>query len=147
VCLVFGAAALAQIGTQAMRSTSRTTAGLVAMTVGPVLAAASMTTATLTFFLVGAAVAGAGAGLLFKSAISSVAAMAAAESRGEALAGIFTIAYLGLTVPVVGIGVAMDHVAATTAVDWYFAVVVTLLAATTVLIVTTERAHSSPPVA
>jgi len=84
--------------------------------------------------------------VLFKSAISSVASMAAPASRGEALAGIFTIAYLGLTVPVVAMGVALDHTTTTTAIDWYVATVIALLAATTALIVTTHRARSEQPV-
>ena len=139
VCLVFGAAAASQIGTEPIRPAPRTAAGIAATTAGLIFAAVSMATVNLALFLLGAAIAGAGAGVLFKSAISSVAAMAAPASRGEALAGIFTIAYLGLTVPVVAMGVALDYAPATTAMDWYVATVIAGLAATTALIVTTHR--------
>jgi MFS family permease len=139
VFLVFGAAAASQIGTEPIHPAPRAAAGIAATTLGLAFAAASIQTVNLALFLAGATIAGAGGGVLFKSAISSVASMAAPATRGEALAGVFTIAYLGLTVPVVGMGVALDYAVTTTAIDGYAGLVITLLAATTVLMIVTRR--------
>lgn len=55
--------------------------------------------ASLPLFLIGGGVAGAGIGVLFRAALGTVTAVADGERRGEALAGIFLIAYAGMTVP------------------------------------------------
>ncbi len=68
-----------------------------------------------------------GAGMLFKSAVGAVAAAAPAGERGEALAGLFPIAYLGLVVPVLGLGVATLWMPATTATLWFTAVLLAAL--------------------
>jgi hypothetical protein len=88
-----------------------------------------MQTASLPLFLIGGAVAGAGAGILFKSAVGTIAAGAPAHQRGESLAGLFLIAYLGLVGPVLGLGLAGQHVAATTSMLWFTGLLLTLLGA------------------
>ena len=72
-------------------------------------------------------IAGAGSGLLFKAAVGTVAASAAPAVRGEALAGLFLIGYLGLVGPVLGLGVATRYVTATTAMFWFTALLLILL--------------------
>jgi MFS family permease len=61
---------------------------------------------SLSLFLVGGAVTGVGAGLLFKATLSTVVELAPAENRAEALAGFFLASYIGLSLPVIGLGVA-----------------------------------------
>ncbi len=65
---------------------------------------------SLPLFLLGGAVAGAAVGLIFKGAMSSAAALAAPGARGEAAAGIFLAAYIGLTIPVVLVGIATQFI-------------------------------------
>jgi MFS family permease len=60
---------------------------------------------SLALFLLGGAVMGAGAGGLFKGAVVTVVAIAEADHRAEALAGLFLAAYIGLAVPVIGLGI------------------------------------------
>jgi MFS family permease len=86
-------------------------------------------TASLALFLVGGAVAGGGAGMLFKAAVGAVAEMAAPEVRGEALAGLFLIGYFGLIGPALGLGIATRYLPATTAMLWSSGIVPALLAA------------------
>ena len=50
--------------------------------------------------------AGAGAGAAFRGMIATVLAITPPGTRGEGLAGLFLGAYVGLAVPVVGLGVA-----------------------------------------
>ncbi|MEU4690454.1 MFS transporter [Actinoplanes sp. NPDC023714] len=60
-------------------------------------------------FLAGGLLTGAGAGAAFKASVTTAATLAAPEARGEALAGLFLIGYLGLAVPVLGLGLAAQH--------------------------------------
>jgi MFS family permease len=134
VFLVFGAAAVSQAATDWVWPGIRSATGLVAEAVGLAIVAAGMGTANLAVFLVGGAVAGAGGGVLFKSAVGSVAAMASPALRGEALAGLFLFSYAGMIVAAVGMGIAVEFIAATTAMYWFTAVILALLAAISMLL-------------
>src|SRR5204862_265148 len=83
-------------------------------------------------FLLAGVLAGAGAGVLFKSAVGHVAATAAPAQRGEALAGLFLASYLGLALLPVGLGVASLFMSLGNATTWFTAVVLALLAAVAV---------------
>ena len=67
---------------------------------------------SLGVFLVGDLVVGVGVGLMFKGAIATVAEVSSEEHRAEVLAGLFLAAYLGLAVPVIGLG-ALTLIAST----------------------------------
>jgi hypothetical protein len=62
---------------------------------------------SLPAFIIAGVVAGAGVGLLFRAAILVAGSLAAPERRGEVLAAIFLIAYVGLALPVLLVGVAL----------------------------------------
>jgi MFS family permease len=79
---------------------------------GLALTAAAMWSRSLAMFVLGGVIAGAGAGLVFKGSLTVAASTAPAGSRAEVLAGFFLGAYVGLSVPVVGLGVATQYVAA-----------------------------------
>jgi len=108
--MVFGAAAVAQILTARWRPALLYTAGLVALAIGLVVVVAAILSATLWLLVAGGIVAGAGAGISFKGAVASVIELAPASARGETLAGLFLIAYLGISVPVVLLGVTLEYV-------------------------------------
>jgi MFS family permease len=125
--LVFGAGVTAQAVTGGLSMRRRSAVGLIAQAGGVLVLAAGMQVTSLGLFLAGGVIAGAGSGLLFKSAVGTVAAAAAPAVRGEALAGLFLIGYLGLVGPVLGLGVATRFVAATTAVLWFSGLLLILL--------------------
>ncbi|MFI1003299.1 MFS transporter [Streptomyces galbus] len=133
VFVVFGAAATAQSLTAGLGTAAKRTLGLVAQLAGVVTLVAGMHTADLTTFLVGGVVAGIGAGVLFKASVGTVAALAAPAKRSEALAGLFLISYLGLTLPAVGIGVATRSFSAVTVMTWFAAALLVLLGAVAAL--------------
>ncbi|MFG1925478.1 MFS transporter [Cryptosporangium sp. NPDC048952] len=128
VFLVFGAAAIAQTLTGGLRPPVRFVLGLSVEPVGLLVLVAGMASESLAVFLIGGALAGAGAGVVFKSAIGSVVSAAAPSARGEALAGLFLIAYLGLVIPSLGLGIATHFTTPTTAMYWFVAALLTLLA-------------------
>lgn len=133
---VFAAAAAAQTGTGRLGARTRWYAGLIAQAVGMAVLAFGVHLASLPVFLLAGIIAGAGAGVLFKSAIGHVAGTAAPAGRGEALAGLFLASYLGLALLPVGLGVASRSMSLTSATTWFTAVVLALLAA---IAVTTRR--------
>ncbi|MCX5065567.1 MFS transporter [Micromonospora lupini] len=133
VFAVFGGAAVAQTVTNRLPAPTKVRLGLLAQAVGVPVVLVGMHTASLTAFLVGGVVAGVGAGVLFKAAVGTVAAMAAPARRGEALAGLFLIAYLGMSLPAVGIGIATRTVSTITAMTWFTGLLLVLLAGVTVL--------------
>ncbi|MCW2812215.1 MAG: transporter [Friedmanniella sp.] len=83
-------------------------AGLVA--VGMVVLATGALATSLVGFVLGGMLAVGGVGLIFAAAVTIVAGLAAPERRGETLAALFLAGYVGITVPVVLIGVALSFV-------------------------------------
>jgi hypothetical protein len=102
----FACGALAQLAAsrRTMRDTLRL--GTTALIPGLALLVVGMWLSSLVVFVIGGAVAGAGAGLVFRGALASATSTAPPRARAEVLAGFFLGAYLGLSVPVVGLGIA-----------------------------------------
>lgn len=97
--VVFMAAALAQTVTVRLAARPQIQLAITLAALGLAGIAIAALTASLPLFLTGGGIAGAGIGILFRAALGTVAAVADAERRGEALAGIFLIAYAGMTIP------------------------------------------------
>lgn len=90
-------------------------------------------------------VTGAGGGLVFRDGLAAAGSTAPPESRAEVLSGYFLAGYLGLSVPVVGLGIA-THYAPTREVMLVFVVIVAIAVATctrAVLTATRPRAQHS----
>ncbi|WP_165310768.1 MFS transporter [Microbacterium protaetiae] len=97
--LVFMAAALAQIVTVRMAIRAQMMLALTAAVFGFAGLALGALAASLVLFLIGCGLAGAGVGIVFRASLGTVAGLADAARRGEALAGIFLVAYAGMTIP------------------------------------------------
>ena len=81
----------------------------------------------------GGVIAGSGVGLVFKASVALAGSLAPAESRGEVLAAVFLVAYAGITLPVLAVGVALLAVPAEPVL-----VVFAVLVAGAVLVTTTR---------
>src|SRR4051812_4089832 len=101
----FSAAIAAQLSTGAWSIPRLLGTGRAALTAGLSLLVTATWLPSLPLFLVAGVIAGAGAGLLFKGGIVTVGGLAAPERRAEVLAGFFLAGYVGLSVPVLGLGV------------------------------------------
>ncbi|MTD15363.1 MFS transporter [Nakamurella sp. YIM 132087] len=139
VFAVFGAAAIAQSLTGSLTLPRRTALGLWAIAVGIPTVLAGTYAADLTLFLVGGVIAGAGAGTLFKAAIGMVIATAVPEKRGSALAAVFVIAYAGLSLAALGIGVASLVVSSVAAMTVFAVVLLAVLGVVAVLLRSSHR--------
>lgn len=130
---VFAAAVLAQTLSVTRPVREVLIGGMSALVTGLTLVviAVWLPSPSLALFLAGGVVCGAGAGLLFKGSIATVAALAPPESRAEVLAGFFLFGYIGISVPVVGVGLLTQVIDARTALAAFAGLVtLALLAAT-----------------
>ena len=103
---VFGAAAAAQVIFGQAGRRAQVALGLAAVLAGLALVTASVWLPSFWLLLAGGIVAGAGSGAAFRGLVATVLSMTPASARGEGLAGLFLGAYIGLAIPVVGLGVA-----------------------------------------
>lgn len=76
------------------------------LAVGLALFSVGMWMPNVVVFVLGGILTGAGAGLIFRAAMSTAGGVARPEARAEVLAGFFLGAYVGLSVPVIGLGIA-----------------------------------------
>lgn len=130
--VVFGAAALTQIVVSRAVLRRQLSIGFSALAVGLVLVTVAVWLPSLALLLIGGALAGGGAGAAFKGSISTVISIAPDRARGEALAGLFLAAYVGLVVPVLGLGIATQLVNTQVAVLGFAAVLLLVVAAVSV---------------
>ena len=144
VLLVFGAAALVQSLLAAASPRRQVAIGLATMAVSLPLLAVSVWWPDLALFLIGGTIAGAGAGVLFRGSLSTVAGMADPEHRGEALAGLFLMAYAGLTVPVIGLGVAVQHFQQRTSLLGFAGVILLVIVAVAAALIRLDRRVEAP---
>ncbi|MGW2305379.1 MFS transporter [Streptomyces sp. NPDC001809] len=75
---------------------------------GLVLLAAALYTDVLVFVVLSAVVGGVGQGLAFRAALASVAAAAPPDRRAAVISTLFVVAYTGISIPVIGVGVLAD---------------------------------------
>jgi MFS family permease len=104
---VFASAALVQVATRRWTVRRQLRTGVLGLVVGLGGVAGGAAAASLPLFVAAGVVAGAGVGLLFRAAVATAGSLAPAHARGEVLAALFLMAYAGITVPVVLVGVAL----------------------------------------
>jgi MFS family permease len=83
--------------------------GVPVIVLGLALTAGAMWSASLVMFVFGGLITGAGGGMVVKGSLVVAASTAPPQSRAEVLAGFFLGAYIGLSVPVVGLGIATTY--------------------------------------
>ncbi|MEV5960542.1 MFS transporter [Kribbella sp. NPDC051952] len=101
--------------------------GLVAMSVGLIGVALGGLLPSLWIFIVGGVIAGVGVGLVFRGAVATAASLAGPTSRGEVLAALFLIAYAGLAIPVLAIGLGLALLPADVALLIFSALILVLV--------------------
>jgi MFS family permease len=137
IFLAFGADVLMQTATTPWPIRQTLIAGVILMLGGLaiIVTAIWVPAPNLALFLCGGAITGAGGGAVFKSTLGFVVTIAPAEARAEALAGFFLSGYLGQSVPVIGLGIALQHASPRAALLVFALVVSTgILAAVPILL-------------
>jgi MFS family permease len=100
--------------------------GLMVLGLAGTVTAVWLSTPSLALFILGGAVTGAGGGAIFKGAVATVIRISPPESRAEALTGLYLAAFAGLSVPIVGAGVALAEGVSPRATILGFAVAVAI---------------------
>jgi hypothetical protein len=111
VFLSFGAGVVVQTTTTSWPAHRLITAGIVPALSGLGLLVASAWTSppSLALFLIGGIVSGAGSGAIFRGSLTVVISTSGADDRAGVLATFFIAAYTGLSIPVLGLGIALQH--------------------------------------
>jgi predicted MFS family arabinose efflux permease len=144
VFATFTAGAVSQILVRPLSATVQIALGAILLVSGLAIVAVVVSVGGgLTLFVIGGVVSGAGAGPLFKAALSVGAGLADPAHRGEVLAGIFLAGYLGLALPVVGIGAASLSVSVVTALVWFAVIIAVVTLAAAVPLVVGLRRHAA----
>jgi predicted MFS family arabinose efflux permease len=104
---VFFASTLGQFLQERCSPSWRLPLGCAGVILGAALVGIGIGLASLTFFLSGALVAGIGQGMAFRAGLGAVVQASPAGQRGGVAASFFIVAYIALSIPVVGIGLAV----------------------------------------
>ena len=110
VFAIFGTAVLAQLVLGRFPSRSVIGAGLGAFLVALALIVAALSEASMALFLAGTIVGGVAVGAVFIGSLSTANRLAPVEVRGRVVSTYFVFAYVGLTIPVIGVGIASEYV-------------------------------------
>ncbi|KTS04820.1 MFS transporter [Microbacterium testaceum] len=104
---VFGAAAVSQVVFAGRSIRTQLRLGLVAMIAGLLMLGAADLSTSGILFVSGGIIAGAGVGLLFRGALATAGSLADPRTRGEITSGVFLLAFAGMTVPPLAVGIAL----------------------------------------
>jgi len=147
--IVFTAGVLSQLATARLRASLVFAVGTFSMLVGLVLLVTSvrLSSPSLALFLISGGLIGAGAGAVFKGTTGLVLGGTAPENRVAMTAELLIALFVGLSVPVIGAGVALDRGASAPNTVLGFAILVGLGVAGAGWGLLARRPKSSPQVA
>jgi len=113
--LVFTAGMAVQLGTNRLPASRVLAFGTISMIAGLVLlvVAVRLSTPSLALFMIGGALIGAGAGAVYKGTTGIVLEATAPENRVAMTSALVIAVFVGLSVPVIGAGIALDAGAST----------------------------------
>jgi hypothetical protein len=126
--LVFSAGVISQWATARLHASRVLALGMFSMLAGLALLVTSvrLSTPSLTLFLISGASIGAGAGAVFKGTTGLVLEAAAPENRLALTSALLIALFVGLSIPVVGAGIALDRGATAPDTVLGFAIIVAL---------------------
>jgi MFS family permease len=142
VFALFVAGVVAQVTLATAPPRRLLTTGSALMVAGLVLTALAvwLPTPSYALFLLGGALTGGGSGAVFKGSVGTVIAITEPHQRAEALAGIFLAGYVGLSLPVVGAGVALQFASAKDTLLGFAVIEIAAIVAVTARMLRGERA-------
>ncbi|MFF9143351.1 MFS transporter [Streptomyces sp. NPDC014861] len=108
VALAFFASTAGQVAAGHFGPTRSLPLGCAVLFGGLVLLACALYTDQLVFVILAALVGGIGQGLAFRAALSAVAAASPPDRRAAVISSLFVVAYTGISLPVIGVGLLAD---------------------------------------
>jgi MFS family permease len=107
VSLLFAVAVVAQLALRRLPARRAIQLGLAVLIAGLGLLAASLAVASYPLFLAGTVISGIAVGAAFSGGLATALSGAAPSERGRVSSLFYLIAYVGLTIPVIGAGIAV----------------------------------------
>jgi len=126
-CSIFAASAAAQVLAGRIEAQRAVALGCAALVVGMAIIAASLHRSSLALLIVGAVIAGVGQGISFSRGLTAITERTPPDRRAEVSSTYFVVAYIAISLPVVGEGLAAEAWGLRTA-GIVFAVAVSALA-------------------
>ena len=108
VALAFFASTAGQLAVGRVGVARSLPLGCAVLFTGLVLLAGALYTDQLALIVFAALVGGTGQGLAFRAALSAVARAAPADRRAAVISTLFVVAYTGISIPVIGVGLLAD---------------------------------------
>jgi predicted MFS family arabinose efflux permease len=106
VALLFGASAVAELFLRHLPTRTAVSTGLIGMIAGLAAIVAAELLTSMSLFLLGTLAAGLGQGLTLTGALAAVNLASPSGQRSEIISSLYVFNYLGLAVPVLGVGAA-----------------------------------------
>lgn len=141
----FLASAVAQIAANRIQPRRAMALGCATLVIGMIALTAALVTTSLAGLVVAAIISGAGQGISFSRGLAAVTEATPADRRAEVSSALFVVAYIAISLPVIGDGLVADHWGLRSA-GIGFAVAVGVLAAGCLIALLTrqpDRARSS----
>jgi hypothetical protein len=135
---VFASSLVGQASLERVPGRMALAAGSALLIAGMAVVAVALTVSSLALLVAGGTVAGFGQGLSFRAGLSAVNLAAPEDHRGEVASSFFVIAYVAISVPVVGVGV-LGELAGLRSAGLIFAAIVAALALTVLVLLTHDR--------
>jgi MFS family permease len=137
-CSIFAASAVAQVVARRTAPQRAVALGCVILFAGMVILAVALACSSLPGLLAAAVVSGVGQGISFSRGLAAVAERTPPDRRAEVSSTYFVVAYVAISVPVVGEGLAAQHLGLRTA-GVSFAIAVAALAAVCLLAILAQE--------
>jgi MFS family permease len=141
-CSIFAASAVAQIAAGGLAPQRAVAIGCAILVVGMVILAVALHFSSLTGLITAAVVSGIGQGISFSRGLAAVAERTPADRRAEVSSTYFVVAYVAISLPVVGEGLAARDWGLQTA-GVSFAVAVAVLAGICLVAILVQEARES----
>jgi len=109
VSCAFFASAAAQVAVTRLPARVAMAIGCTSLLVGMLALTAALVTASLPGLVSAAVISGVGQGITFSHGLAAVTAVAPADRRAETSSLLFVVAYIAISLPVIGEGLAADH--------------------------------------
>ena len=138
VFTVFAASAAGQVASARVPTEAALLLGTGTLIIGIAGVGASIAASSLTLLVLGGVVSGLGQGLSFRAALGAVTGASPAHQRGGVASTFFAICYVGISVPVVGVGIGTRAYGLTHTGE-VFAVIIAVLSLVALLSLLRER--------
>jgi MFS family permease len=106
VCSIFAASAVAQLASDRLPARKAVAVGCAVLVVGALIIGVSLHFSSLVLLIVGSVIAGVGQGISFSRGLAAVGELVPPERKAEVNSTYFVVAYIAISLPVIGAGVA-----------------------------------------